>query len=140
MTAPPAQGLIAMSPSNSKSSLPGVLWTVGIGVLAVAAMVYVNIRPQPFDEARWKKARTTKDYHVLYAMSEDLALKLRSSKLTREEVVRMLGPADRPMNTWHRYRLGRHRRDIIDIPSAWTLDVFYEVETTRIVEVRITPD
>lgn len=93
--------------------------------LAITASLLAQ-RQRPFDEVKWKSARATKDYQMLYTMSESLVERLQSKDLSRDETIKLLGEPDVATRMMLQYFLGEHRRGQI-IPDDWHLSIYFDL-------------
>ena len=92
-----------------------------------------------FDSQRWKQVERSDDYSRL-RMIESLTLSGRLSRITRAEVVSLLGPSDDTnyFNEWDFvYWLGPER-SFISLDSEWL--VIKIGSTGRVVDYRIVSD
>jgi hypothetical protein len=111
-----------------------------VATVVVAVLLYHSYRPLPFDEALWKNARTNRNDDVLYSMADDLAKKLNTSKMTRGEVLKLIGPEDKILAHFHRYNLGKHRGGFVIVSVNRRLEIVYNSETDRVLEARLMSD
>lgn len=110
-----------------------------LAILAVAMSAYQSYRTLPFDEIEWNKARADRNDDVLYAMAGDLEKKLNESKITRGEVLQMIGPEDEVVAHFHRYNLGKHRGRFVIVSVSWRLEIVYNSDT-NVMRARVMPD
>jgi len=112
------------------------LFLVAAVIAAAVMAVRWHYRDLPFEEAKWKSARTTKDARILYSMRGDLAERLRSQKPSREEVIAILGPADFSTGDILVYFLGAHHAGQLFF-SDWRLTI--NLRQNRVSTVNIHP-
>lgn len=100
-----------------------------LSLCGTAVLQILNLNsPIPFDAIKWREAKAAHDYHMLFAMSNDVITSLNSEKLSREAVITKLGQPDYSGEAMFHYNLGNHRHHTL-VSNYWKLTIFFNGET-----------